>query len=92
MAGLGIQAGKGMTMLNAIKAAIAKLARKPANKTRHVLEFIPHKKHYRVTYWASHATISYYGENGRKLTSRRVANGDVFRLIKQARACGYGRA
>lgn len=76
-------------MVNAIKAAIAKLARKPALPA---IKPLQSRKHYRVTYWASHATISYYGENGRKLTSRRVANGDVFRLIKQARAYGYGRA
>lgn len=76
-------------MLNAIKAAIAKLASKPAAKPRHNMDFIPYRKHIRITHWAFHATIAYYNDNGRKLTKRLVRNGDIQRLATQARANGY---
>jgi hypothetical protein len=75
-------------MLTAIKATIAKLARKPVAPA-----IAPRKsrKHIRVTYWTFDATIAYYGESGRKLTKRRVATKDVARLVNQARANGYAR-
>lgn len=74
------------TMLNAIKAAIGKLARKPALPAVKPLQS---RKHIRITHWAFHATIAYYGDNGRKLTKRVVRNGDIHRLAKQARVNGY---
>jgi hypothetical protein len=75
-------------MIDAIKAAIRKLTEKPASQA-----ILPRKsrKHIRVTYWTFDATIAYYGENGRKLTKRRVATRDVARLVKQARENGYAR-
>lgn len=76
------------TMFNSIKTFAAKLIAKPAAP---VIEPRKSRKHIRVTYWTFDATIAYYGENGRKLTKRRVATTDVARLVNQARAYGYAR-
>lgn len=48
------------------------------------------RKHIRITYGAFEAKITYYGSNGRKVTSRKnVRLGDVARLAGMARNAGY---
>jgi hypothetical protein len=73
-------------MIKLIAKAVALLSRKPAPR----LTIAPRsRRHVRVTHWTFHATIGYYGENGRKLTTRRVKIGDVARLKANARKLGY---
>jgi len=73
-------------MINIIKKAIALLSRKPAPRP---IIAPRSRRHVRVTHWSFHSTISYYGENGRKLTTRKVAHRDVARLKANARKLGY---
>jgi hypothetical protein len=73
-------------MINLIKKAIASLSRKPAPRP---IIMRRSRKHIRVTHWTFHSTIGYYGENGRKLTTRRVKTSDVARLKDNARKLGY---
>lgn len=47
------------------------------------------RKHIRITYWTFDVSVSYYGENGRKLTTRRYATRDIVRIKNMARAAGY---
>lgn len=47
------------------------------------------RKHIRVTYWTFDVSVSYYGENGRKLTTRRYKTSDIARIKNMARAAGY---
>ena len=47
------------------------------------------RKHVRTCIWSFHATITYYGENGRKVTSRKVAIADLARVRNSAAAKGY---
>ena len=73
-------------MFNLVTKAIAALSRKPAPR----LANLPRsRKHVRVTHWTFDSVITYYGHNGRKLTSRRVSTGDVARLKVNARKLGY---
>jgi hypothetical protein len=73
-------------MINLFRKAIASLSRKPAPR----LANLPRsRKHVRVTHWTFDSVITYYGHNGRKLTSRRVKAGDVARLKANARKLGY---
>ena len=73
-------------MFNLITKAIAALSRKPAPR----LANLPRsRKHVRVTHWTFDSVITYYGHNGRKVTSRRVSTCDVARLKVNARKIGY---
>lgn len=74
-------------MVNAIKAFLAKLSGKPAQREKAILPIS--RKHIRITHWTFNASITYYGHNGRKLTKRLVRNGDIHRLVKQARTNGF---
>ena len=73
-------------MFNLITKAIASLSRKPAPRPANMPRS---RKHVRVTHFTFDAKVTYYGHDGRKLTSRRVKTGDVARLKANARALGY---
>ena len=73
-------------MLNLISKAIASLSRKPTPRPANMPRS---RKHVRVTHWTFDSKITYYGHDGRKLTSRRVNTGDVARLKDNARKLGY---
>lgn len=73
-------------MINLIRKAITSLSRKPAPR---LVDRPRSRKHVRVTHFTFDAKITYYGHDGRKLTSRRVKTGDVARLKRDARALGY---
>jgi hypothetical protein len=73
-------------MFNLIAKAAALLSRKPAPR---LVNLPRSRKHVRVTHWTFDATISYYGHDGRKVTTRRVKTGDVARLKVNARKLGY---
>lgn len=47
------------------------------------------RKHIRVAYRTFDVSVAYYGENGRKLTTRRYATKDIVRIKNMARAAGY---
>ena len=47
------------------------------------------RKHIRITYWTFVVSVSYYGENGRKLATRRYKTSDIARIKNMARAAGY---
>lgn len=73
-------------MFNLIAKAIAALSRKPTPRPANMPRS---RKHVRVTHWTFDSVITYYGHNGRKVTSRRVKTGDVARLKANARKLGY---
>lgn len=73
-------------MFNLITKAIASLSRKPAPR---LVDRPRSRKHVRVTHWTFNSVITYYGHDGRKVTSRRVKTGDVARLKDNARSLGY---
>lgn len=73
-------------MFNLISKAISALSRKPVARPANMPRS---RKHVRVTHFTFDAKITYYGHDGRKLTSRRVKTGDVARLKRNARALGY---
>ena len=76
-------------MFNLIRKAIASLSRKPVARPANMPRS---RKHVRVTHWTFNSVITYYGHDGRKLTSRRVKTGDVARLKVNARKLGYWAA
>ena len=73
-------------MFNLISKAIASLSRKPVARPANMPRS---RKHVRITHFTFDAKITYYGHDGRKLTSRRVKTGDVARLKANARKLGY---
>lgn len=73
-------------MFNLAYKLIASLSRKPAPRS---VNLPRSRKHVRVTHFTFDAKVTYYGHNGRKVTSRRVKTGDVARLKVNARKLGY---
>lgn len=49
----------------------------------------PRQPYVMVTNWSRHAVIGYYAADGRCITRRRIADGDVCRIIAAAKARGY---
>jgi hypothetical protein len=49
----------------------------------------PRQPYVMVTNWTFDAVVGYYDANGVCITRRRIANGDVCRIIAAAKARGY---